>query len=155
MLREHWRFFLSLFILEVDIVTGVKPQQTYNQTAWQTHTCRLQFFGHICDDGFGTHLEDQLAFDESGHWVRGANGILNHSFHRALRGTLRVPVAGMLGEHSEGFLQFDLFSKQNVMPYDQHWHPLMDGTEEEIWTKKKNNNFCYITRESWDSPNLL
>lgn len=107
-----------------------------SQSAWQTHAFTLQLLGHVCDDGFGTHLEDQLAFDEGGHRVRGAIGILNHGFHGALRVTLTVPlaVAGMLGEHSEGFLQVDLFPKQNVMSDDQHWHAL-NAIGEEIGTQ--------------------
>lgn len=46
------------------MVASVKPQQMYSQSSWHTQTCTLQLLGHVCDDGFGTHLEDQLAFDE-------------------------------------------------------------------------------------------
>lgn len=97
----------------------------------------LHLLGHISDDGFGACLEDQLPFDEGRHGVRGARGYLLIRFHgylcdiitligviMAAQAILRM--AGMLGQDSEGFLQFDLFPVQNVMSYNQHWHPLVD-----------------------------
>lgn len=59
-------------------------------------------------------------------------------FHRYLRDIIAVIVvvmagqaipqmAGMLGEDSEGFLQFDLLPIQDMMSYNKHWHPLVEG----------------------------
>lgn len=95
----------------------------------------LHPLGYISDDGLGPRLEDQLPFDEGGHRVRGALGSLLISFHGNLCGIIAVilaaqailQMAGMLGEDSKGFLHFDLFPIQNVMSYNQHWHPLVDG----------------------------
>lgn len=86
----------------------------------------LHLFGHVCDDGFGARLKDQLSFDECLHWVRG--GVLPVRFHGIVMAVLRM--AWVLHEDGERFVQFDLLPVQNVMSNDEHWHPLV----EEIWT---------------------
>lgn len=37
-----------------------------------------------------------------------------------------LQMVGMLGEDSKAFLQFDLLPIQNMMSYNQHWHPLVE-----------------------------
>lgn len=95
----------------------------------------LHLLGYISDDGFGSRLEDQLPLDEGRHIVRLGGGVILVCFHGYLcdivvifladQGVLRG--AALLGEDSKLFLQLDLLPIKNVMSYDQHWHPLVEG----------------------------
>ncbi|KAG7231147.1 hypothetical protein INR49_027187 [Caranx melampygus] len=87
------------------------------------------------DDGFGTSLKDQLPLDEGRHIVRLGGGVSLACFHGYLcdiavivtadQGILRV--AAVLSEDGKLFLQLDLLPIENVMSYNQHWHPLVEG----------------------------
>lgn len=98
----------------------------------------LHLLGNICDDRLGTRLKDQLPFDDGRHRVRGGGRSLLIRLHGYLRdiipvvdvvmaGQANLRMARVLGENSEGFFQFDLLPIQNVMSYNQHWHPLVEG----------------------------
>lgn len=85
----------------------------------------LHLLGHISDDGFGTSLKDQLPLDEGRHIVRLGGGVCLVCFHGYLCGI--ATVIAVLSEDSKLFLQLDLLAVQNVMSYNQHWHPLVEG----------------------------
>lgn len=79
------------------------------------YTQLLHLFRYVSDDGFRARLKDQLPLDEGRHRVRSGGGFLLVCFHGYLGGIVVVlatcgvlRMAGMLGEDSEGFLQFDL-----------------------------------------------
>lgn len=95
----------------------------------------LHLLGDIGNDGFGACLEDYFFLDEGRDRVGGrATGALLLCFHgflvvvvvvvRATTGT--VGMARVLGEDGEGFLQFDDLPIQNVMPYNEHGHALVE-----------------------------
>lgn len=97
----------------------------------------LHLLRYVGDDGFGASLKDQLPFDEGSHRVRGASGALLVLFHGylcdirdaivvVLATEIILRMAGMLGEDSERFLQFDLLPIKNMMSYNEHWHPLVE-----------------------------
>lgn len=98
----------------------------------------LHLLGNICDDRLGTRLKDQLPFDDGRHRVRGGGRSLLIRLHGYLRdiipvvdvvmaGQANLRMARVLGENSEGFFHFDLLPIQNVMSYNQLWHPLVEG----------------------------
>lgn len=113
------------------------PPHTGPLTQWG-NTVMLHLLGYVSDDGFGARLKNQLPFDEGRHRVRGGDGSLLVRFYGYECNIIIVIVivmaaqpilwmARMLGEDSQRFLQFDLLPVQNMMSYNQHWHPLVKG----------------------------
>ena len=130
----------------------------------------LHLLGNICYDRLGTRLKDQLPFDDCRHRVRGCGRSLLICLHGYLHDIIPatdvviavqadLQMARVLGEDSEGFFQFDLLPIQNVMSYNQHWHPLVDGrrtaeSTQVSWTtgwqgQSWNCNSCTASWNSW------
>lgn len=130
---------------------------SYNKTSQtgtlsqQWNVVLLHLLGYISDDRFGADLKNQFCFNECGHRIRCGSRALLVCFHCFLCYFIVVTavtalwMARVLGENSKGFLQFDLLPVDNVMSYNQHWHPLVDG--------KQNNNTVAV--DSQLSPNTM
>lgn len=123
--------FLNLF-LEVSIQSNSSSIRLQFIIVGVTLSCGLlHLFGHVGYDGFGPGLENEFPLDESSHRVRCGAGSLLLCFHGDLRSIIIVMAAHsvleipwVLEEDSKRLLQFDLLAIQDMVAYNEHWHPL-------------------------------